>query len=329
MLDEGTLPVLNAGRNLLAFSGGVDSTALFHLLLRSRIPFDLAHVNYHTREQSDAEAAYARALAARHGKTCFILDAAPIGRNFEAEARRARYDFFTALIREHGYANLLTAHQLDDRLEWLLMQLCKGAGLPELLGMRALSERDGYRLVRPLLGVGKGDLKAWLDRENIPFFEDASNADMRHLRNRFRHRFAAPLLEAYGPGIARSFAYLSDDAEALQAQEGAIDADVLMLEGLQKRLPLMRSVDAWLKRHGYVLRRGEKKRIQDENDLVIGRQYALSITPVCTLLTPLETGTVPRAFRERCRVLGIGPKVRPYLFKHPATFEAVTARLLP
>ena len=164
MLDAATLPLLRAGKNLLAFSAGIDSTALFFLLLREKIPFDIAHVNYHTRAQSSDEADYARTLAERYGKRCFVHDAAPIGSNFEAEARRVRYTFFESLIAEHGYDTLLTAHQLDDRLEWLFMQLCKGAGLPELLGMEATAKRGSYTLVRPLLGAGKPELRAPIRR---------------------------------------------------------------------------------------------------------------------------------------------------------------------
>ncbi len=52
--------------------------------------------------------------------------------------------------------NLITAHQLNDQLEWLLMRLVKGAGLVELLGLAPVVERDGYRVVRPLLNNRRG-----------------------------------------------------------------------------------------------------------------------------------------------------------------------------
>ena len=330
MLDESTLPVLNAGKNLLAFSGGGDSTALFFLLLRKDIPFDIAHVNYHTRAQCDREADYARSLAIRYSKQCFICDAQPIAQNFEAEARRVRYTFFESLIAEHGYDTLLTGHQLDDRLEWMLMQLCKGAGLPELLGMESVADRGSYRLARPLLGCTKSQLRSWLSQEAIPFFEDESNRDDRFRRNRFRRLYAGPLLENFHAGIRKSFAFLDEDARMLfsQTPQAEIDGTILMLETPSSRRELMRTVDRWLKQHGYLMRRGEKERVLTESELIIGRRYALSITPACTLLTPLaDTGSMNKAFKEACRLLGIGPKVRPYLYANPSTFEAVSARL--
>jgi tRNA(Ile)-lysidine synthase len=328
MLDADLVPLLKGGKNLLAFSGGVDSTALFFLLLRENIPFDIAHVNYHTRGQSDAEASYAKRLAEEHGKACFTCDAEAIERNFEAEARRIRYDFFESLIDTHGYDTLLTAHQLDDRLEWLLMQLCKGAGLPELLGMHPLSDRETHTLARPLLGCSKSQLRAWLVQEGLAFYEDDSNRDERFLRNRFRQRYAEPLLETYRAGIERSLRYLTEDADTLTGKSTPrIDGEILMLDTPDDRLALMRTVDQWLKRHGYLMRSGEKERLKTENEVIIGRRYALSITETCTVLAPAVETTMPKAFRETCRRLRIGPGVRPYLYNNPAIFDALKARL--
>lgn len=328
MLDKTTLPLLKGSTNLLAFSAGVDSTALFHLLLEAEIPFDIALVNYHTRVQSDREAEHARLLAERFGKRCFILDAEPIESNFEAEAREVRYAFFETLIQTHGYVNLLTAHQLDDRLEWLLMQLCKGAGLPELLGMSAVAERENYRLVRPLLDVSKAELKSWLQLKEIRFFEDESNQDEAVMRNRFRNRYSAALLEEYRTGIGNSLRFLERDASALKGEKpDDTSAEILLTRTSQDRLGLMRQADRWLKQHGYLLRQGERERILHENEIELGRRFVLSLTPECTLIVPRSRATMSKEFKERCRRLGIGPGARPYLFEHPALFESVVSRL--
>lgn len=324
MLDETLLPRLRAGRNLLAFSGGGDSTALFFLLMDAGIRFDIAHVNYHRRMQSDNEAAYAHTLAVEHGIACYIRDAESIDANFEARARGIRYTFFNDLMQAHAYDNLLTAHQLDDRLEWLLMQLCKGAGLPELLGMMPEREHNGYWLLRPLLHVTKRDLQTWLHAKGYRYFEDASNSDPAHLRNRFRHTHSAPLLRDYREGIANSFRFLSRDNDRLRTTMTSHRfGTVFMLQNAQIRIETMRAVDTWLKQQGYLMRQGEKERLLDENDLVIGRRYAISIRPECTLVTPLSRARISKSFSEACRVIGIGAKVRPYLFTQPARFEQV------
>ncbi|MEA2028532.1 MAG: ATP-binding protein, partial [Campylobacterota bacterium] len=101
-LDKKVLPFLEQ-KNLLAFSAGVDSTALFFLLLHHNIDFDIALVNYGTRESSEQEEAYAKELAQKYHKKCYTTQAPHIEQNFEKEARDFRYDFFEKLIKEHGY----------------------------------------------------------------------------------------------------------------------------------------------------------------------------------------------------------------------------------
>ncbi|BCX79724.1 tRNA lysidine(34) synthetase TilS [Campylobacter sp. 19-13652] len=140
------------GKNLLAFSHGVDSTALFYLLLLWGVEFDLAIVDYGVRSQSKHEVAAARALADKFNKRIFVRNVSVSGGDFENKARAIRYEFFAQLVLAHGYTNLITAHQLNDRFEWLLMRLARGAGLAEMLGMNEVGEfyPSDYLLSEPL-----------------------------------------------------------------------------------------------------------------------------------------------------------------------------------
>jgi len=162
MLNPQNIPLLKCSKNLLAFSGGADSTALFFLLLEHEIPFDIAIVDYALREQSKAEVGYAQELALTCKKNCYLFEAQKIATNFEANARKIRYDFFEELILNFGYEHLLTAHHLGDRLEWFFMQLCKGAGCTELNSLSKMTQKDGYKLLRPLLHVSKSELIDYL-----------------------------------------------------------------------------------------------------------------------------------------------------------------------
>ena len=140
MIEKKIQTRLSSQKNLLAFSGGVDSSALFFLLLEKKIDFDIAIVNYHTRKQSDTEESYAKELADRHGKKCFTHHVRLDQNNFEAEARKVRYLFFDTLFKLHGYTNLITAHQLDDRFEWFLMLILPE---PELRHKLLFGRRHG------------------------------------------------------------------------------------------------------------------------------------------------------------------------------------------
>uniref|UniRef100_UPI00263464B3 ATP-binding protein n=1 Tax=uncultured Campylobacter sp. TaxID=218934 RepID=UPI00263464B3 len=111
------LALLRAGKNLLAFSHGVDSTALFYLLDEVGVKFDLAIVDYNVRSQSKDEVTSARYLAAKFHKQIYVKSVRLGASNFEHEARAARYEFFGQICRERGYENLILAHQFDDKFE--------------------------------------------------------------------------------------------------------------------------------------------------------------------------------------------------------------------
>ena len=115
-------------KNLLAFSAGVDSTALFFLLLREKIFFNIAIIDYNIRSQSKDEVLYAKQLALEYNKRCYVKEeVSMLSSNFENNAREVRYNYFDEIILRDSYDNLITAHQLNDKLEWFLMQFTKGA----------------------------------------------------------------------------------------------------------------------------------------------------------------------------------------------------------
>jgi len=196
LLEPSTLELLKNKKNLLAFSAGVDSTALYNLLKEENIDFDIAIVNYKVREQSEKEVEYALQLANSDNRKCHLLEIALSGKNFEYNARNIRYRFFEELIEKYNYNNLITAHQLDDMLEWSLMQLCKGCGLAELIGMQPIESRENYNIVRPLLFTPKKSLLELLETKKIKYFLDHTNQLDSFKRNRFRK--SAPRVVSQG-----------------------------------------------------------------------------------------------------------------------------------
>ncbi len=326
MLDSSTLTHLRASKNLLAFSAGSDSTALFHLLLDAGIVFDIAHVNYQTRAQCAEEEAYATALAAQHNTKCHTLHVTLKDENFEHEARLERYAFFEQCIKEHGYNALLTAHHLGDRLEWFLMQLCKGAGLNELLGMQPFEIREAYTLIRPLLHVSKPELTAYLESRRIAWYEDSSNSDTSIKRNYFRHHFSQPLLQTYARGIQKSFEYLNEERTDPALHVKHFKA-LTLFKSQQRRIDTLRIVDRILKTHGYLMRQGDKAILKSEDAHVVGRRYVVALTPHYGFIAPYRNSVMTRTFKEECRKLKIPKLLRGYLYEEPEVFEALRSLL--
>ena len=310
------IDILKSGRNLLAFSAGVDSTALFFLLLEAGIDFDIALVNYQTRAQSKEEEAYAYALAKRYQKRYFTMKAPPIERDFEAKARQIRYRFFEEIITKEGYDTLLTAHQLNDKMEWFLMRLAKGAGISELAGMQSIQEEKNYLLIRPLLHIAKEQLLSYLREHNHRFFVDESNSNPIYERNHFRHHFSDTLVESYAEGIARSFGYLEAEAKLLQNLYTIVEKKNHYYKvKLQEVRLASKAADAILKKEGYLLSGKERRRIEEEQSVVVGRRWAVERKGDTLHIAPyVQNVVMPKHFKEACRKAKIPPKVRGYLY---------------
>ncbi len=326
MVEESLLVKLRDKKNLLAFSGGADSTALFFLLLEHNIPFDIAIVDYGVRKQSKQEVAYAHELAKTHNLKCHLHTAVKIEKNFEAKAREIRYAFFEKIIKKEGYENLLTAHHLGDRFEWMLMQFCKGAGCVELVGMQKEQKREFYTLVRPLLHLDKKELLTYLEANKRLYFEDESNMDEDIKRNSFRHNYSLPLLEKYLGGIKRSFEYLDEDRASL-IEEAAMHTigDFAYAKRSGNARADIFIIDKYLKSQLYMLSAKERALLKSEASLVVGRKFVIALADKYIFIVPYEqeVSKMDEKFKDMCRVLKIEPKLRPYLYKNSDAFFKV------
>ncbi len=272
----------------------------------------MAIVDYGVRAQSKEEVAYARELADYHDKR-FYHDSVSLGEsNFEHEARKYRYHFFESIIQKEHYDNLMTAHQLNDRLEWFLMQLSKGAGLVEMLGFDEVAERGGYRLVRPLIHSDKSALLSYLHYHDKRYFVDESNSDEKYKRNHIRAKYSENFLKAYKEGIAKSFRYLQKDKEALFSHQVLYHDKELWV--LKRTLSALRSIDKVVKEMGYLLSAAQKEEILRQEASVIADKIVVALSEELIFIAPFVKETMDKKFKEQCRILGIPAKIRPYLY---------------
>jgi tRNA(Ile)-lysidine synthase len=312
-LNAECLDALIGKKNLLAFSAGVDSTALFFLLADMKIEFDIAIVDYGIREQSKDEIRYAKELAKRFKKKIFTKEVSLKMANFEKNARDERYNFFKTIIDEYSYQNLITAHQLNDKLEWFLMQLTRGAGLVEIMGYDAISKRENFRLIRPLIDLDKSTLLEYLKQKDITYFVDESNFDSKYERNKIREEFSNSLIDEYKDGIKKSFHYLQEDRKILS--NDTLVYSILDLRVLKRGIDDLRSIDKVLKKMGYLLSSLQRDEIKKESELVVGGRFSISKTSEFIFISPYCDTVMPKEFKEMCRVAKIPKKIRAYLFK--------------
>ena len=209
-----------------AVSGGADSMALLWCmyLLRDKLDIRLqaAHFNHRLRgEESDRDEEFVRGFCDRFDIPLLVGSARvePGPKGLEAAARDARYAFFDTID-----GKLATAHTADDNAETVLMHLVRGTGLKGLGGIAPVRGR----IIRPMLGVTRQQVLAFLDEYCIAFVEDSSNGTDAFLRNRLRHH-VMPLLQQENPRLSEN---LSAMAQRLREDERALAVQADLSEGL-------------------------------------------------------------------------------------------------
>jgi tRNA(Ile)-lysidine synthase len=194
-------PLLPAGDSLLVgVSGGADSVALLHALVKLGHRPHVCHLNHKLRgAASDGDAEFVRQLAQSYDLPCTIED-----RNVtpdEDSCRQARREFFALVSERTGIHTLALAHTADDQVETFLLRLLRGAGVPGLVGIWPERQMGPVRVIRPLLGVRRVEILEYLKSEGLTWREDASNADTRFTRNRVRHELLPLLEREFNPAI--------------------------------------------------------------------------------------------------------------------------------
>jgi tRNA(Ile)-lysidine synthase len=217
----------------LAVSGGGDSVALMHLaadwLSSNATPphrGSVLTVDHGLRPGSAREAAATAAWAKTIGFAAHTLAwrGAKPRSNIEDGARNARYRLIGDWCRANGVSTVLLAHTRDDQAETFLLRLGRGSGVDGLSAMRGrapfpLPGYDGIELVRPLLGIGREELRSDLAARGAAWLEDPMNEDTRFARVRIRTALM-PALEAAGISTTR----IAQAAGHLARARGALDA---------------------------------------------------------------------------------------------------------
>lgn len=202
------------GKVLVAVSGGVDSMCMASLFLDSGLPFEVAHCNFSLRgEESDGDEALVEAWCLGHGIRFNVIrfDTASYaqerGISTEMAARELRYEWFAGVCSERECTAVAVAHNANDNVETLILNLLRGTGTRGLCGMKA----DGLlpvpgspvRLVRPLLGFTRGEIEEYASSCGLQYRVDSTNADDSFKRNLVRNELF-PLFEKLNPSFLKT-----------------------------------------------------------------------------------------------------------------------------
>lgn len=207
---------------LLAVSGGRDSMCLANLFFKSKHNFSIAHANFSLRgKESDADEQLVRDWADTNSVECFVkrFDTNEYAQtnsiSIQMAARDLRYNWFDELIRNNSFDYLVIAHNLNDKVETLFINLIRGTGIKGLTGIK---ERSGY-IIRPLIKFTREMISQYVAQEGVPYRDDSSNDKNYYSRNRIRNN-VFPEIEKINPSflktIGRNIDLFSEATEILE-----------------------------------------------------------------------------------------------------------------
>ena len=253
-------------RYLVGVSGGRDSVALLHLLTHNGYRrLIVCHLDHQLRGRaSAADAKFVKTLATKLKLECENdrTDVATLARrtkqSIETAGRNARYEFFARIAGRRRCRIIFLAHHADDLVETFLLNLFRGAGPIGFGAIRQAATRkvDSVELtiVRPLLGIARSEIDAYLKTHRLKFRDDTMNESLAPLRNRIRHRIIPYIEKQLGRKISRALcraAMISADeaewAESLVDSRSTTGAELAVNDlRIQPRALQRRTIHRWL-----------------------------------------------------------------------------------
>ena len=226
-------PFLEDSKLLIAISGGIDSVVLAHLCSQLNLNFSLCHCNFNLRgQESDDDEAFVTSLAKTLKTPVYTTSfetekyATKNKVSIQVAARDLRYTWFYKLLDANQYDYVLTAHNTNDNLETFIINLTRGSGLEGFTGIPPVNQKS----VRPLLAFSRDDITLFAIKNGIVWREDRSNASIKYVRNKVRHK-VIPILKELNPHVLESFQntieYLNESQSIINDAVKNITANVV------------------------------------------------------------------------------------------------------
>lgn len=168
---------------IIAVSGGVDSVSLLHKLMSVKpdsINYVIAHFDHGVREDSVKDAEFVKKLANKYDAT-YESSRLELGKNASEEtARDERYKFLFSVMKKYKAESIITAHNQDDVIETMIINLLRGTGPRGLIGF------SKSHILRPFIHKTKAEIIKYAKDNSLDWREDSTNSDPKYLRNNIR-----------------------------------------------------------------------------------------------------------------------------------------------
>lgn len=229
---------------VLGVSGGPDSVCMLMVLnkLKEKLGFDIVvgHVNHGLRENAKLDEKYVLELTQKLGIKCFVChanieeEAKKQKRGIEETGRIIRYNFFEEILKQENANKIAIAHNSNDNVETIIMNIIRGSGLSGLKGIEAISGK----YIRPLIETSRTDIEKYCEDKKLNPRHDESNDDNIYTRNKVRNIVIPYIKRELNPNIIETINRLSsitkDDLNYLELQTEASYNNMLLEENFSK-----------------------------------------------------------------------------------------------
>ncbi len=204
---------------VVGVSGGPDSICLLHILneLKEELNFKIyvAHINHMIRKEADEETEYVKSFCKNIGIECFAqkIDVVKIAKEekigTEEAGRKIRYNFFEEVLKKTNSNKIATAHNNNDKVETIIMNILRGSGTAGLKGLDPIREN---KFIKPLIEISREEIESYCEKNKLNPRIDKSNNENIYTRNKIRNIVIPYVKNEFNPNILKTINRLSEVA---------------------------------------------------------------------------------------------------------------------
>ncbi len=204
---------------ILGVSGGPDSISMLDILRKIQqegdIKFEIivAHINHMIREEAEEEEKYVKKYCEKHkikfyAKKINIIQIAKNNKiGTEECGRKARYDFFEEILQKNGANKIGIAHNENDKVETIIMNLLRGSGVT---GLKGIEPKRENKYIRPLIECKRSEIEQYCEENNLNPCIDKTNFENEYTRNKIRNIIIPYIKKEFNPNIIETITRLSE-----------------------------------------------------------------------------------------------------------------------
>ena len=214
----------NGDKLVIGVSGGPDSICLLNVLLKlykseevnnketSTVTLVVAHINHMIRKEAKSDEQYVKEYCEKNGiefysKSIDVKKLANTNKiGLEEAGRLARYEFFNEILNKTKANKIVIAHNQNDKIETIFLNILRGSGIGGLKGIEPKREN----IIRPLIECERSEIEKYCEENKLNPKIDKTNFEEIYNRNKIRNTVIPYIKKEFNPNIIKTMDRLSD-----------------------------------------------------------------------------------------------------------------------